>query len=182
MELDIETNRKTTNYSKIILFKRIIWSVASMFFRYSPRTAFAYRIYILRMFGAKIGKQVHVYSTARIAFPWNLEVDDWSALGENTLIYSVGKIVIGKKVTISQNAHLCAATHDFTNISLPIVTQQITIHDQVWVAADAFIAPGIIIGEGAIIGARSAVFKNVEPWAIVGGNPAKFIKKRIIKN
>ena len=124
MELDIETNRKTTNYSKRILFKRIVWSVVNKLFRYSPRTAFGYRNTLLRFFGAKIGKQVHIYASARITFPWNLEIGNWSALGENTLIYSVGKIVIGEKVTISQNAHLCSATHNFTDISLPIVTKQ----------------------------------------------------------
>jgi len=180
MELDINSNRKTKNYSIAILFIRVIWSFAGFFFKNSPRVAFGFRNLILRLFGAKIGKNVNVYSSATITFPWNLTIGDWSAIGENAKIYSVGKIVLGKKVTISQNAHLCAASHDFTDSSLPIVTKSIIISDQSWIAADAFIGPGVTIGEGAVVGARSAVFKNVEPWTVVGGNPAKFIKKREI--
>lgn len=98
IELDIEKNRKCLNYSKRIYIKRILWTFGKFFFRNSPRIAFGYRNTLLRLFGAKIGKQVHIYSSTVIWFPWNLEIGDWSAIGEDTLIYNLGRVVIGKKV------------------------------------------------------------------------------------
>lgn len=182
MELNIEENRKVQNYSKLILLKRVLWSFAKVLFRNSPRTAFGFRNFLLRSFGASIGKSVHIYASATITFPWNLEVGDWSAIGENTLIYSVGKIVIGEKVTISQNSHLCAASHDYRDVALPIITAQVTVCDQAWVAADVFVAPGVTVGKGAILGSRCVMTKDAEEWGIYAGNPARFIKKRELKN
>lgn len=101
IELDIEKNRKCLNYSKRIYIKRILWTFGKFFFRNSPRIAFGYRNTLLRLFGAKIGKQVHIYSSTVIWFPWNLEIGDWSAIGEDTLIYNLGRVVIGKKATIT---------------------------------------------------------------------------------
>ena len=89
--------------------------------------------------------------------------------------------MLGSKVVISQSAYLCTASHDITNPRNPLITTSINIYSFAWVAAEAFVGMGVIIGEGAVVGARAAVFKNVEPWTVVGGNPAKFIKKRIIK-
>lgn len=108
IELDIEKNRKCLNYSKRIYIKRILWTFGKFFFRNSPRIAFGYRNTLLRLFGAKIGKQVHIYSSTVIWFPWNLEIGDWSAIGEDTLIYNLGRVVIGKKATISHRTHICA--------------------------------------------------------------------------
>jgi putative colanic acid biosynthesis acetyltransferase WcaF len=133
------------------------------------------------MFGATVGKHVNIYNSAGIYMPWNLKIGDWSAIGEHACIYNLGIISIGEKVTISQRAHLCAGTHDYTNPAMPLLRPPIDIKDQAWVAADAFVGPGVIIGEGAVVGARAVVVKDVEPWRVVAGNPAVVIKKRIIK-
>lgn len=96
-ELNIAENRNHLNYSKWVYVKRILWTFGKFFFRNSPRIAFGYRNTILRLFGAKIGKHVHIYSSTVIWFPWNLEIGDWSAIGEETLIYNLGKVTIGEK-------------------------------------------------------------------------------------
>jgi putative colanic acid biosynthesis acetyltransferase WcaF len=113
--------------------------------------------------------------------PWNLEVEDWVAIGEHAYLYNLGKITIGRKATISHRAHLCAGTHDYTSADLPLITMPITIEQQAWVCTDAFVSPGVRVGEGAIVGARSVVTGDVEPWTIVAGNPARSIKKRVLK-
>ena len=159
--------------------KRLIWNVVyTLFFRYSPRPLHQWRSLVLRLFGAKIGKRVHVYPKVTIWAPWNLEIDDESGIGNGTQLYSQGKITIGKRVVISQGSHICTGTHDYTQCRFPLHTYPITIKDNVWIAADSFVAPGVVIGEGAVVGARSAVFKDIEAWTVVGGNPARFIKKR----
>lgn len=102
-------------------------------------------------------------------------------MGPKVDCYNQGKIRIGNNTVISQKTYLCASTHDFTISNFPLVVKFIEIKDQVWIAANAFVAPGVTIGEGAVIGARSAVFKDVNTWEVVGGNPAVFIKKRIVR-
>lgn len=181
VKLDITTNRKAANYTKSELLRRVLWSAVTPLFRFSPRICFGCRRFILKLFGASVGKNVHIYNSAVICMPWNLHIGDWSSIGEHAYIYNLGKITIGDKCTISHRAHLCAGTHDFTNPTLPLLKQPIVIHDQAWVCADAFVGPGVVVGEGAIVGARAVVTKDVEPWAIVAGNPAKYIKTRVLK-
>ena len=114
--------------------------------------------------------------------PWNLEIGDWSSIGEHAYIYNLGRIVIGSKTTISHRAHLCAGTHDYSNPTLPLLKPRIYIGDQAWICADAFIGPGVNIGEGAVVGARSVVIKDVEAWTVVAGNPAKRVRDRVLKD
>ena len=113
--------------------------------------------------------------------PWNLTVGDWSAIGEDALIYNLGPITLGQRVTISHRAHLCAGTHDYTQQDLPLLKPPIIIHDQVWICADAFVGPDVTVGEGAVLGAQAVVTKDVEPWTVIAGNPARAIKKRVLK-
>jgi putative colanic acid biosynthesis acetyltransferase WcaF len=134
---------------------------------------------LLRLFGAKIDKDALVYNTCTVFAPWNLVVGR-SCIGPNTIIYNKDMIIIGDDSVVSQYSYLCTAGHDTSSLMLPLITAPIEIEDHVWIAANCFIGMGVIISEGAIVGARSAVFKDVEPWTIVGGNPAKFIKKRVI--
>ena len=182
MELNIAENRNHLNYSKWIYVKRILWTFGKFFFRNSPRIAFGYRNTILRLFGAKIGKHVRIYSSTVIWFPWNLEIGDWSAIGEETLIYNLGKVTIGVKATVSHRVHVCAGTHDYTDPALPLLRPEIRIGNQTWICANTFIGPDIEIGEGAVIGAGTVMVKDAEPWGVYAGNPAKYIKKRILKN
>ena len=180
-DLDIDSNRKQQKYKLNILFLRGLWGLARPLFRFSPRTAFSYRNTILRLFGAKIGKHVHIYNTAFIYMPWNLEIGDWSSIGEWALLYNLAPVRIGNKVTISYRAHICCGTHDYRKPDLPLVKQSVTIDNQTWICADAFIGPGLNINEGAIVGARSVVLKDVHSWTIVAGNPVKVIKTRTLE-
>lgn len=163
---------------------RLIWNI-SYWILYRPFNLVLFkdwRALILRLFGAKIGKNANIYSSVRIWAPWNLEVGKYASIGPEVDCYNQGKIIIGDHTIISQKTYLCASTHDFTKSNFPLILKPIVIKNQVWVAADAFIAPGVCIGEGAVVGARSAVFKNIQEWVVVGGNPAQFIKKRTIES
>lgn len=179
--LRIASNRRASTYSRVEIFRRLIWGGVRPLFHYSPRPCFAWRRFLLRCMGASVGREVHVYPSAQIYYPWMISVGDHAAIGEHAIVYSLGRIVIGKRATISQRAHLCAGTHDYRDPTLPLQRPPITIGADAWVCADAFVGPGISVGDGAVIGARAAVFRNVEPWTIVGGNPARFIKLRVMK-
>ena len=180
MTINTAANRRQAKYGFVELFRRVLWGFASPLFRLSPRVFFGWRNLLLRMFGARIGQHVHIYNSARVYLPWNLEVGDWSAIGEGAYIYNLGPVRIGQHVTISQRAHLCAGTHDHTDSALPLIKSPIVIADQAWVCADAFVGPGVTVGEGAVVGARAVVVKDVEPWLITVGNPARPVSKRVI--
>lgn len=164
-------------------FYRLVWSVLSvvLFKPFTLPVFNKWRIFILRVFGANIGEGCVVYSSAYIPFPRNLEMGQKSAVGPQVKLH-MGRTVIGNKVTISQRAYLCSATHDISSINTPFQAGIIIVKDFAWVAAEAFIMTGVTIGEGAIVGARAAVFKNVEAWTVVGGNPAKFLKRRTVND
>ena len=161
---------------------RLFWNISYwLLFRPFGSTLFQkWRNIILRLFGAKLAKTTVTYNSAKIWAPWNLEMGDYSCLGPYVDCYNQGKITIGANTVISQKVYLCASSHDITDSKHSLILKPIEIKDQVWIAADAFIGPGVTIGEGAVVGARASVFKDVEPWTVVGGNPAKFIKKREI--
>lgn len=161
---------------------RLLWTIVwALFASPLPRSVGSgWKRFLLRLFGAKIHPTAIVYSSVRIYMPWNLEMKEYSCLAPEVDCYNVAKVKIGKHATVSQKTYLCAASHDITHPHNPLITAPITIEDQAWVGADVFIGMGITIGEGAVVGARAAVFKNVEPWTVVGGNPAKFLKVREI--
>jgi putative colanic acid biosynthesis acetyltransferase WcaF len=162
---------------------RLTWRIVSLFLFKPFSLPFfnVWRIFLLKCFGARIGKYCHIYASAYIPSPRNLSMGIHSTLGPEVKLH-FGKTIIGNKVTVSQRTYLCSATHETTSLNIPFIAGEIIIKDFVWIAAEAFIMNNIVIGEGAIVGARAAVFTDVEPWTIVGGNPAKFIKKRIIKS
>ena len=179
--LDIKANRNMANYSGKENLLRVLWAIALPFFRFSPRPFFGWRSLLLRIFGAKIGRDVHIYGTAAITLPWNLKIDDYSSIGEHAVIYNLGRVDIGSSVTISQRAHICAGTHDHTRADMRLVKTPIRIGDQAWICADAFVGPGVVIGEGAVVGARAVAVKDVAPWCIVAGNPSRKIGERKIE-
>ena len=114
--------------------------------------------------------------------PWKMEMSDHSCLGDHVICYNIGGVKIGAHSTISQLSHLCSSSHDYEHPNMPQTFAEIVIEDQVWIAADVFIGPGVRVGQGSVVGARASVFDNVEPWTVVAGNPAKFIKKREINS
>lgn len=180
-QLSIESNRLEKKYSTKEYLLRILWGLGFFIFRLSPRPLFSFRAFLLRLYGAKIGKHVHIYPSAKILFPWNLEIGEYSAIAENVLIYNLGTLKIGDRTTISHGAQICGGTHDYSCSTLPLIRSNITIGDDVWICTEAFVGPRSMICQGAIIAARAVVLKDVKAFTIVGGNPAKFIKKREIK-
>ncbi len=174
-----------TNYQNKLTLKnktgRFLWNITYwLIFRpFSLKIFNRWRILVLKCFGAKIKGNVLVFSSVKIWAPWNLEIHE-GCISAHTIIYNVDKVKIGRSAVISQFSHLCTASHDISSKLHPLITSPIIVEDQAWVAADTFIGPGVTIGQGAVVGARAVVCKNIEPWTVVGGNPAKFIKKRII--
>lgn len=162
---------------------RFLWGIVwTLFARPLPRSiGNCWKIFLLRLFGAKVSKKAVVYSSAKIYYPANLIMEEYSCLASNVDCYNVNVIKLESNVTVSQGAYLCTASHNIYSRNHELITAPIVIKSQAWIAADAFVGMGVTIGEGAVVGARAAVFKDVEPWTIVGGNPAKPIKKRVIK-
>lgn len=165
-------------------FKRVCWTIINnTIFRWLPGMSLRYvRNIFLIMFGAKIPLRCYIYSSCKIWGPWNLQVGKYCCIGPNTRLYNRAPIILKDNVVVSQGSYLCTASHDITDPKHAVVMKPIILENSSWVAADAFIGMGVIIGEGAVVGARGCVFKNVEPWTVVGGNPAKFIKRRYIKD
>ncbi len=176
--IDIAGNRGTRKWSHRELAGRVLWAVCSPLFRFSPRLLWGWRCFLLRLFGAKVGSNVHIHPSVRISIPWNLQIGDWSSVGFDALIYNLGPVTIGSKVTVSQRVHLCAGSHDFRDPAMTLLKQPITIGDEAWICADAFVGPGVVVGEGAVVGARAVVVRDVESGVIVGGNPARAIGRR----
>ncbi|WP_093027255.1 putative colanic acid biosynthesis acetyltransferase [Thiocapsa roseopersicina] len=178
MTLSIDVCRRQRPYSRREYLGRVLWSLAQPFFRLSPRPLFGWRALLLRLFGARIGPRAHVYPSARIYLPWNLTMGAEASIGEWALIYNLGSVSIGDRATISHRAHLCAGSHDYRDPALPLLRLPIEVGPQAWICADAFVGPGRRIGEGAIVGAAAVVVKDVPPWTIVAGNPARVIRSR----
>lgn len=170
------------NYSFRMRLLRFLWYIINhTLFRFLvtkwmriPRNA------LLRLFGAEIPWVSLVYASCEIWAPWNLKLGRFACVGPHTIIYNKAPVHIGHHSVISQGAFLCTASHDISHPQMRLVCEAIKIGDSAWIAADTYVGKGVKIGEGAVVGARAAVYKDVDPWTVVGGNPAKYIKKRII--
>ena len=172
---------KKSPFGLKIFLIRIIWLLTYyLLFRFSPLYLCGYRSFILRIFGAKIETKVRIYPSVKIWLPSNLSIKKGSAIGADVNIYNQGHISIGRNVIISQYAHLCASSHNysFKNPRLPLFTQAIIIENNCWICADVFIGPGVKLSHGTVAGARSVIFKTTEINGVYIGNPAKLIKKR----
>lgn len=158
---------------------RVLWTVAwVILYRPSPAPCFWWRRLLLRCFGARIGAKAHPYPRCRIWAPWKLTMGAHSCLADDVDCYSVDAVVLGDFATVSQQAMLCTATHDYNDPDFKLVTKPIVIGSRAWIGARAFVGPGVNVGEGAVVGANSSVFRNVADWTVVGGNPAKPLKQR----
>jgi putative colanic acid biosynthesis acetyltransferase WcaF len=171
--MDIEANRQSEKYTRAELVSRFLWALCTPLFRWSPRLCWGWRRFMLRLFGAKIGTQVQIHPSAQIFLPWNLEIGDWSSVGFEALLYNLGPMKVGERVTISQRAHLCGGTHKFREAAMLLVRAAISVGDEAWICADAFVGPGVTIGDRAVVGARAVVMRNVSAGKIVAGNPAR---------
>lgn len=161
------------------LWCQIWWLVQACFFSTSPQFMYGWRRFLLRAFGAKIGRGVIIRPSVRITYPWKLSIDDYAWVGDNVELYTLADIYIGKNSVISQRSYLCTGSHYLHKTNFEIYAKPIVINDGVWLATDVFVAPGITVGENAVVGARSSVFSDVEAGFIYFGSPARRARKRI---
>lgn len=164
--------------------RRLIWNtIYLLLFRISPRPFHSWRAILLKIFGAKLGKGVHVYPGAKIWAPWNLELGDHVCLANGVTIYNMDLIRIGSYSIISQGAHLCGGSHDYNSSNFQLYAKPIILGEHVWICAEAFVSLGVVIPDGVVIGARSLVSKSIiEPWTVYAGLPAKRISQRTRNN
>ncbi len=160
--------------------RRQIWNYTwLMLFRPSPRPLHKWRAFLLKIFGAHIGKNVHVYPATRIWAPWNLVLGDHVGIADGVTIYNMDTISIGSYSVISQGAHLCGGSHDYNSPNFQLYAKPITLGEHVWICAEAFVSLGVNIPDGVVVGARSLVTKSIlEPWTVCAGHPAKQIGQR----
>ncbi len=159
--------------------KMLLWEYCwAIFCRWTPKPFNRWRLAWLKLFGAKIVGVPFVHQRARIQIPWNLTMHDRSSLGDRTSAYTLGEIEIGPHATIAQEAYLCTGTHDIAAQNFPLQVARITVGEGAFVAARAFVMPGVAIGKRAVIGAASVVTKDVPECAVVAGNPAVLIRQR----
>jgi putative colanic acid biosynthesis acetyltransferase WcaF len=156
------------------------WLIERTFFALSPQFLYGWRRWLLRLFGARIGKNVKIRPSVKTTYPWKVSIGDHSWIGDNVVLYSLGEIEIGANTVISQKSYLCTASHDFLLPSFDIFTKKIQIASEVWIASDVFIAPGVVIEKGSVVGARSTVLDNLPANMICFGNPAKPIRLRLL--
>lgn len=177
---DLDGKVYTSELSLANKFARGLWAVIYiLFFRITPRPMHDWRCCILRLFGAEIGVGVKVYGSARIWAPWHLRMGDGAILGDRVDCYSVTQITIGAHSVISQDSCLCAATHDHRSDAFTLIPKPILIGDRAWIAARAFVGPGVTVGKHAVVGACAVVFKDVSDGVTVVGNPAKEISRKV---
>jgi putative colanic acid biosynthesis acetyltransferase WcaF len=174
-------NREPSTWTFRQKVNRVLWMfVSATLFRLSFHNWYAWRRMLLRLFGARVGSDVRIRPSVSIEIPWNLEIADGAVIGDSAILYALGKIRIGRDAVISQYAHLCAGTHDYNSRRFPLVRMPITIGNEAWVAADAFVGPGVTVGDRAVVGARSTVVKDVPANQVVVGSPAKYVKERVL--
>lgn len=156
-------------------FRRQIWNwVWLVFFRPSPRPFHIWRNLLLRLFGANLGRHVHIHSSVKVWAPWNMTVGNYVGIGSGVNVYCMDHITVGDYSVISQGAHLCAGSHDFNSANFQLIAAPIFIGDRVWLCADAYVGPGVSIADGTVIGARGVVSKSIdEPWCVWVGVPVK---------
>lgn len=159
---------------------QIWWVIQSVFVAPSPQFMYGWRRFILRCFGAKIGKNVILRPSIKVTYPWHLEIGDDSWIGDNVVLYNLGKIIIGKNTVVSQNTYICTGTHNFNKVSFDIERKPVIIEDQVWLANDVYVAPGVTILKGAVVGTRSSVFNDLPGGTVYFGSPAKPQKPRVV--
>ncbi len=161
---------------------RLLWNVTwLMLAAWTPPQLHGWRRLLLRLFGAHISSTAVVYPTARIWMPKNLEMGSFACIGPRVQVYSMAKITFAPYSLASQGSHLCAGTHDIEDVGFQLKARPISIGSRAWIAAEAFVGPGVHVGEGAVLGARGCAFRDLEPWTVYAGNPARELKKRTVR-
>ncbi|WP_439583469.1 colanic acid biosynthesis acetyltransferase WcaF [Dyadobacter bucti] len=173
---------QTTPFDLTTKLKAHLWTLVNMtIFKIMPLQFRSYRIYLLRAFGAKLADDVTISRKAVIEHPWNLTMGSLSSLGDGTWAYCLAPITIGRKCCIGKDVFLLTGSHDINDLEFNMVTKPIVIKDCCWVATGAYVLPGVTLRNYTVVAARSVVVKDTDEFAVVGGNPAKFIKSREFK-
>lgn len=163
---------------------RALWGLAwALLFRPSPRPLHAWRVSLLRLFGARIGQQVHIHASCKVWAPWQLEIEDRVGVGERAIFYNMGRLHIAREAVISQGAHLCGGTHDYNDPLFQLQAADIHIGEQAWVCTEAFVGPGVSVPKGCVVGARAVLTRTPVDgeWGVYAGNPARRIKTRRLR-
>lgn len=180
-EVDLEHGVRRPYTARIYFLRALWWIVQNTVWRILPARVPPRRSVLLRMFGADVRGVVLILPSVQVEMPLALSIGEYCTLGARVVLYNLGGLEIGHHTVLSQDVYVCGGTHDYTDPTFPLVRQKITIGHHVWIAAGAFIGPGVTIGDGAVIGARSVVVKDVPPWTVVAGNPARVVKQRVMK-
>lgn len=176
----LNTFRLPTDFrGRSAVMVQLWWLVQATLFRCSPQFMFGWRCWLLKLFGAQVGKAARIRPSVKITYPWKVVIGNHVWIGDDVVLYSLGEIEIGDHAVVSQRSYLCAASHDYTQPDFPIYQKKVSIGAQAWLATDVFVAPGITIGFGAIVGARSSVFHDLPPLMVSIGSPAKPIRSRL---
>lgn len=169
-------------YTRSVYFRRAVWlGIYKTVWPLCWKRFHHLRSGLLRTFGARIAGRCYLSRSAWVEMPWQLELGEHVTLSDRVILYNLGDLKIGSHTVLSQDVYVCGGTHDYSNATYPLIRTSIEIGAYVWIAAGAFIGPGVKVGEGAVVAARSVVVRDVPPWAVVGGNPARFIKPRVMK-
>jgi putative colanic acid biosynthesis acetyltransferase WcaF len=177
LQLD-KADRSGFDYGRPRLLVFLWFTIQETLFRFSPVPCYGFRRWLLKLFGCKIGKGVIIRPRARLHYPWRIEIGDYSSIGDEAWLYSIAPIKIGSHTVISQRSFLCTASHNYHDPRFKTTNKPIVVGDGVWIAADVFVAPGVAIGDNAVIGARSSVFHDMPAGMVCYGHPCKVIKKR----
>ncbi|MBI1840568.1 MAG: putative colanic acid biosynthesis acetyltransferase [Verrucomicrobia bacterium] len=146
--------------------------------RWSPTPLFGWRQRVFSLMGARLASPVHIYPCTRVWAPWNLRVDAMATLGRDVEIYNPAPIHVGHHCIVSQGAYLCGASHDYNDATFPLIAKPIALGPYSWICARAIVLPGVKVGEGAVLAAGSVATKDLNPWTVYGGNPARALKAR----
>lgn len=158
---------------------RLAWTIVwALLGSWTPAPLFAWRRLLVRAFGGQIARTARIYGSVRIWYPPNLEMRDHACLASEVDCYCMDKITLGEHSVVSQRAVLCAGTHDISDPEFPLVTAPLSIGADAWIAAGAFVGPGVTVGEGAVLGACGVGMRDLAPWTVYAGNPARPIKRR----
>ncbi|MCM3748263.1 WcaF family extracellular polysaccharide biosynthesis acetyltransferase [Paenibacillus pasadenensis] len=163
------------------LFVLLWWLVQGSLFRYSLHPMYAWRRFLLRLFGAQIGKGVQVRATARFTYPWKVSIGDYSWIGDDAEFYSLDRIEVGSHCVISQRSYLCTGSHDIADPAFGLITKPVVIRDGAWVASDVFVYPGVTVGVMGVVAARSTVTRPVPDGEVHAGTPAVYVKQRFVQ-
>jgi putative colanic acid biosynthesis acetyltransferase WcaF len=157
---------------------QIWWIVQATLFRCSPQIFYGWRRWLLRLFGARIGDGVLIRPSVQVTYPWKLAIGDHAWIGDDVVLYSLGEIEVGAHAVVSQRSYLCTGSHDYTRPTFDIYAKPIRIGEQAWLATDVFVAPGVEVGAGTVVGARSSIFGSLPAGVIARGTPAQVVGQR----